>query len=280
MREKIMAELKEKLRYAKDCEYLVRKKLDSNTEFDKEIEERRKEEFAEEYSEINLKVYTFKQNFFRSIGKSSIGNSLEDYREQALAYLEGSFPFCFEIDLLNSEDLWMYNFWGIDIAFYAMCLGASEEQLGQLKDFLKNQKTIQFNNTGGIKYQSEPVKNNVSIDNIQGSALETYQADNLFDILVKINDKNIKRYIEHIMKNNGGLTYGNKIFDGVCVLQDEENNVFVEEGNHRVLTYKVLKAIKEYITGEKFNSININATLQRVSTKNIKDKKDSDTWEL
>lgn len=58
------------------------------------------------------------------------------------------------------------------------------------------------------------------------------------------------------MRNNGGLS------------------------NHRVLTYKVLKAIREYITGDKFNSININATIQRVSIKNIKDKNDSDYWEL
>ena len=253
--------LEQKKQFAEDCAYFIRRKLDPSTEIVEEIEERTKGAREYSYSPINLSLYAFRENFLKAKGKNMVSCSLEDFRQEALEYLENSFPFCFNIDLSDIHMMRKDSF-RVALAFYAMCLGASEEQLKEMETILQSERTLEFGETGIINYQGDPFKRKINIDKIKGSAVDNYQGSNLYDILLKINDKNASRYIEYIMRN-GGLKESS-VFNGICLYETEENDIFVSEGNHRILTYKVLKIIREYITGEKINGMTIEATIQRV----------------
>lgn len=98
---------------------------------------------------------------------------------------------------------------------------------------------------------------------LYGSIFEEYRGENLYDTMLKINDKRIERYIEYIMVN-GGLENSSSIYDGICLDETPNGTRYVSEGNHRILTYKILKCIKDFITSQNTKTINISASINRV----------------
>ena len=225
------------------------------------------EEFETSDENVFMKTYLFKENFFRLKGLNPIEHQLSEYREEALHYLECSYPFCFNIDLDN-ELMGM----GDDktcLSFYAMCLGATDEQIDGIEELLASQplKTIDANKT--IKFQSMQSANAqnkeiVDLGQICGSTVEKYRGSNLLEVYEKANDKLMQRYIIHVLKS-GGMGYSTRVFDNMAVGRDDEGNYFISEGNHRVVAYQALKAVKEYITGKKEPSIQVPVSVSRIS---------------
>lgn len=257
----IMGILKEKVQFAKDCRYMILRQLDSTIPEDIEIESRIQQD---KKSEFFINEYAFKENFYATQGTNPIGKTLSDDKDEVLRYLDNAFPFCFSIDLRTDPIMWGNNSLGIDLAFYAMSLGASEEQLRGIKPMLSSQKLMSFKPLNITNYDGEPEKRKVKLDDVRGSTVEAYQADNLFEALTSsMNDKNIAGFMAYIMKSGGIRNPGN-VFKGVCFYQEEDGNIFVSEGNHRVLTYQMLKKIREFVTGETLDGIEVDGTVQKV----------------
>ena len=40
-------------------------------------------------------------------------------------------------------------------------------------------------------------------------------------------------------------------------MQDQDDDILVSEGNHRIFTYKALKLIKEFVTGKEITGLEI-----------------------
>ena len=267
-----MADLKrpvltEALREAEDCKYFIRRCIDDSCLLDPEIETRRKDDInGEEWTPLKSHLYSFKENFFRNIGKSPFENSLTDYKKEALEYLERSYPFCFGIDLRRNQELFYASGLDLELDFYALALGATEEQVDEVKEVLKNTKLESINGKGKIRRLSgfSPKKDTISLDSINGSSIDTYSADNLYDALKSIDDKHVSGFIEYLLikdyENNP-----NTLFNGTCVEIDDNGNTYVSEGNHRILTAKALQIIKQHITGKKPDkSIEFTGTIDRI----------------
>ena len=84
----------------------------------------------------------------------------------------------------------------------------------------------------------------------------------MLEVYEKANDKLMQRYIIHVLKS-GGMGYSTRVFDNMAVGKDDEGNYFISEGNHRVVAYQALKAVKEYITGKKEPSIQVPVSVSR-----------------
>lgn len=261
--------LKRNVEFAKDCEYLIRRKLNPETEKDLEIEQRSGYKLDNYMSDISMSLYGFKENFFKSIGKNPFENNIEDYKEEALKYLEGSSPFCFNIDIHNMFGNEALR--GLDtLIFYAMSLGADSEEIKNIISVLENQKLKRVN--GNINRQGAEFINSktVNIDDIEGSSVERYSCRNMYEAFCLLDDKNITRYIEYIAKS-GALSGNNRVFDGIAIDQDVEGNLLVSEGNHRVFSYKLMQAVREYVTGEKMEGIQLDSSICKLKYKAVID---------
>lgn len=281
----IKSVLKRKVEFAQDCQYLIQKKLGLTTEIDAEVKERIKEEKDEngEKSEYDRALLCFEKNFLKTIGKNPFDTNMEEHKEDALKYLEGAFPFCFGINLRDQKATGSNKSFNLDLAFYAMCLGATEEQVGSIRSLLKSKKvstkcrdnklemlsngTMQSNNGKEFAIYTT-LKKKCCIDDIQASSVEAYQGENLYEVLRAVNDKGIGGYMENIMKS-GGLNNSGKVFEEVCLHQDSEGNLFVSMGNHRVFAYQALKAVKEFVTGQEEKGISFDATLYPVTIREM-----------
>ena len=86
------------------------------------------------------------------------------------------------------------------------------------------------------------------------------------------NDTPLKLDNEDLRKN------ADTIFAGTCVDLDEAGNHYVSEGNHRVLTAKALRFVKEFITGKKIDKpLEFTGTISRIRVKNRSEE--STGWE-
>ena len=102
------------------------------------------------------------------------------------------------------------------------------------------------------------------MDRINGSTIDSYEADNLYDALINISDKNIPGFIEYLMTRDYEQN-PDKLFNGTCVAVDNEGNCFIEEGNHRVITAQALRAVKRFIGGEGITkNLSFQATVSKV----------------
>lgn len=258
--------LRKKVQLANDCRYFIEKQINPNRELDEEIEERRKRDDTLPISNIDMALYRFKENFFNSIRKIPLGNKLQDYSSQVMEYLNNSFPFCFGINI--RDDLFELapgiEDFTFDLAYYAMAIGATDEQMATIKDVLKSQKIINVPRMEREKteFGAENYRR-VSLDSVLGTTTRIYQADNLFDVLARINDKKVSSFIQYIMQN-GGVENSQAIFHGMHFDEDQDKNLYVSEGNHRVFVYKLLKAVKEHITGRKIDSMEVDAGISRI----------------
>ena len=272
MNKEMVNELRKKVQFARECKYLIKKQLDPNMQIDesmeKNIQQRAEDESGNYALSTDGAVYFFKENFFRTINKNPFSSKLEDYKKEALAYLESSYPFCFNIELRDSFELMYDDSFGTDMIFYAMCLEASNEKIRGLKDALESKKMKSLPKAEKIDFQEEPSKGRVNIEDIKGSSVPQYNANNLWELLLKIDDKNVRRYIEYIMKNGGLSVNQQQTFSGVALCQDEDDNLFVGEGNHRIITYMALKTIREFVTGKKTKDTTIEATIQKIRIHN------------
>lgn len=274
--------LDRKVQFAKDCKYFIQRKLDETTPRD-EVVEQRIAKADGDFSKYDSALYWFAENFLKTIGKNHLNAEIEEHREDALKYLEGAFPFCFGINLRDQEVTCSNRSFNLDLAFYAMCLGATEEQVGSLRSLLKSKKVstkcrynkLEMVSNGTIKSNNgkefviyTPIREECCIDDIQCSSDEGYQGENLYEVLKAVNDKGIGGYMEYIMKS-GGLNNPGKVFEGVCLYQESEGNLFVSEGNHRVFAYQALKAVKEFITGQEQKGISFEATLYPVTIREM-----------
>lgn len=261
--------LKEKIEFANDCEYFVRRMLDENEPVNQEIEDRRNDEmYGGSWSELQSSIYMFKENFFKFIEKSPFQHKITDYKDEAKRYLKTSFPFCFDINLRENPELWGDRFFGLELAFFAMSLGATDEQLKNIKQILQNKKMEGIDVEGQLMSASNPEKAKISVEDVAGSSVKAYQGNNLFETLLMMNDKNIGGFISYIMKSGYMLNTG-KVFEGTSAYQDENGNIYVSEGNHRIITAKALNTIREHITGEKTEPTSFETTMMRIRKKGV-----------
>lgn len=261
--------LKSKVECAKDCEYLIKRKLYPDMEEDVEIEKRSGDKQDDYMSDISKGLYAFKENFFKFIGKNLFQNKIEDYKVEAIKYLESSFPFCFNIDIHNMEE--NKSLCGIDtLVFYAMTLGADSEKIKNVINMLTHEKLKRVNGEINRKDAEFTDTQMINIDNIEGSSIEGYTCNNMYEALCLLDDKNISRYIEYVAKS-GALGGNNKVFTGIAIDQDIDGNLLVSEGNHRVFAYKLIKLIKEYVTNQKINGIQINPSICKLKYRAIID---------
>ena len=63
------------------------------------------------------------------------------------------------------------------------------------------------------------------------------------------------------MQHNSG------VMEGIALERDEQGNLFCAEGNHRIMAYMAIKAVKEAVTGEKCEPLMCEVSVQRVLTK-------------
>lgn len=262
--------LRKSLREAEDCKYFISRCINDDCEINSEIENRRKRDIdCDEWTSLKLHLYKFKENFFRNIGKSPLDNSLTDYKKDALNYLERSYPFCFGIDLREKEELFYISGIELELEFYCRALGASTEQIQEIRTLLKQTKldTPKCNKkvTRGLK--QNPVREIVDFDNIGGSSKEPYMVDNLYGALTKIDDKHVENFIEYLLVKD----YENNpefVFKGTNIDKDDNGKLYVAKGIHRVITAKVLRLIKKYLQEEQaIDSIKFESTVSRIKLK-------------
>nr|MCR5422980.1 hypothetical protein [Bacilli bacterium] len=259
MQDRIMEMLKYKLLRAKECEYAVMKYLDNSFVIPKEEQE----EFSQYdlYDEMPAsgRVYLWKENFLKTKGLNPFNTKIDDYAQEALAYMKATSPYCFGID---TENLMLdpASHMSAEMALYALSLGASDEQVGNISSTLKDTKMLIPRET---VLNHENIKNtekkSISMNDIQGTTVEAYMSDNLLGILSKLNDKNIANYMTYLMRSDA-LRNPQRFFNGVCIDSDGQN-MFASEGNHRVFAYKALQAIRALITGEQEKGNTFTATI-------------------
>lgn len=207
--------------------------------------------------ELNSLVYVFKENLLRQFGKNPFNGDIRNYKVAALNYLNSSYPYCFafggcvkQFDTLDDS-----------LCFFARNCGANEEQVEQIIPMLQsiNIKSLGENYHMFLEGESKSV---VNAKDVVGSTVKYYNGDNLYDLLVCIDDKRVENYINYLMRDNVfNRNDINGVMNGVSGVIDEDGNLFVSEGNHRILTLKALIAIKEYITGEEVKVPGFNMTV-------------------
>lgn len=206
--------------------------------------------------QISEKIYCFKENFLKFVGKNPFNADIKDYKKDVIDYMNNAYPYCLEFGG-NIE-----NFSNLDDAliYYAKSRGASEEQLEQIIPMLKGIK-MPVTETKEYHYDfSDSDKELVSLDQIGCSLHSKYRGESLYDTIVAVNDKNISNFINYLVVNNVfNASYVERTMNGIACYKDNDNNLFVLEGNHRVITLKALKAIREYVEGNYIPSPMFNA---------------------
>ena len=252
--------LKERKKQVEIARYFILRQLDNSYPIDEEFETH-KDEMKDYSSSLAQDMYFFKENFFKTINSNPLESKLEDHAQEAMQYLNASYPFCFNDALtpfLMGQDVV-----GTDLMFYAMCIGATSEQLSGLKDMLKAHKLKTIDRPSSIQILSSGEKQLVDLTDVSGSTVSNYQCPDFLSAFLAMNDKKIDNYIKYLLKS-GALLDPSKVFGGMSFMQDEEGNLFVSEGNHRLVAYRVLKATRDYITGQESPGLSVFSTVQQV----------------
>lgn len=194
--------------------------------------------------DISLEYYTFTENFFKYLGISQYSELL-DHSNQALEYIDKTFPYCFmRIDNKTVDEA---------IKLYVLSLGKTYKEVPEIIEKLKNIKMQHISNQeirekidNSEMYED---KEYITINNIYGTSVKKYQLDNLYDVLLAINDKNINSYINYLIVNNifNDEKQFQKIFQGMLVIKDYTGKQYISEGNHRIFTYLGLIKIREFL---------------------------------
>ena len=211
--------------------------------------------------EIAGKIYCFKENFLKLVGKTPFNADIRDYEIGAINYMNNSYPYC----LGYGGSIERFETLDDAILYYAKSRGASEEQLKQVIPMLKETKMPQVETESfNVRPVSES-KDVVSVDSIGGSSLKKYKADNLYDALVAVNDKNIQGFIDYLVVNDVFNVFNtSRTMNGISCYLDEDNNLLVAEGNHRVITLKALLAIREFVEDKRIAGPSFKATVVQV----------------
>lgn len=211
--------------------------------------------------EIAGKIYCFKENFLRLVGKNPFNADIRDYEIGVINYMNDTYPYC----LGYGGSIERFRTLDDAILYYAKSRGASEEQLKQVIPMLKETKMPQVETE---LFNVRPVSESrdlVSVDRIGGSSLKKYKADNLYDALVAVDDKNIQGFINYLVVNNVfNVLLTERTMNGISCYLDEDNNLLVDEGNHRVITLKTLLAIREFVEGKQIPGPSFKATIVKV----------------
>jgi hypothetical protein len=211
--------------------------------------------------EMAGKIYCFKENFLKLVGKNPFNADIRDYGTGVIDYMNNAYPYCFGL----GGSIERFETLDDAILYYAKSRGATPDQLEQVIPMLKGTKLPEVETD---LYNSMPVsetKSRVYVDRIGGSSIPKYKADNLYDALVAVDDKNIQGFINYLVVNNVfNLFYTERTMNGIACCLDADNNLLVEEGNHRVITLKALLAIREFVEDKHISAPGFNATIVQV----------------
>ncbi len=241
--------LKRKIMRAKECECAVMQYLDESFEIPKEILKTFEDIDLQDEFPTSSRIYLWKENFFKLKGLTPFNAQIDDYDKEAVAYMRATSPYCFGID---TSDMMLQEPENMlaELVLYALSLGASDEQVRDLRVWLKNEKCIIPDENISDRYNVKSIeKGKLCSSKIVGTTIDYYQADNLLMTLMKLNDKGVARYIPYLIKNDA-IRNPQKALDGISV-DDDGSNLFVSEGNHRLFTYKALNVIRDKILDEK-----------------------------
>lgn len=193
-------------------------------------------------SDIYSNYFSFRYNFFKYIGVSELSN-LCDYQQQVTEYIEQVSPFCF----MNLDDLTDFP---ETLTKYILLLGGSENDVEEICKILKNTpvQNVDVDYYMG-NYENSFVQRSVNLNDILGTSILSYQKSNLYDVLEQLEDKSVDNYMWYLCINN---VFNNKekceeVFAGVGLIEDENSNLYVMEGNHRIFSYLALLKIRDYL---------------------------------
>lgn len=194
--------------------------------------------------DISGKIYCFKENFLKLVGKNPFNADIRDFAIEAIDYMKNAYPYCLALggDIEKFENL------DKSLVYYAKSRGANEKQLEQIILMLKEIRMPVVENDVIDFMPISEGEEVVTLDMIDCSSHKKYRADNLYDLLVAVSDKNIQGFINYLIVNNVfNPMYTERTMNGICCDRDQDNNLLVSEGNHRVITLKALAAIREFI---------------------------------
>jgi hypothetical protein len=211
--------------------------------------------------EISGKIYCFKENFLRLVGKTTFNADIRDYGNGVIHYMNNSYPYC----LALGGEIERFETLDDAILYYAKSRGATSEQLEQVIPMLKETKMPQVETESFKVRPISESKDVVSVDRIGGSSLQKYKAENLYDALVAVDDKNIQGFIDYLVVNDVFNVFNTgRTMNGIACYLDEDKNLLVAEGNHRVITLKALLAIREFVEGKQIPGPSFKATVVQV----------------
>lgn len=192
--------------------------------------------------DIYYKYFRFRYNFFKYIGVSELSN-LYDYKKQVMDYIEQLYPFCF----MALDEL---SYFPEVLNKYIYLLGGNKKDIEEIYEILKKVPIKNIDRNYYItNYDHSWPEESVNLANTLGTSVEEYQESNLYDVLMKIDDKYIDNYMWYLCINN---VFNNKekfeaVFSDLVLIVDENNILYVAEGNHRVFSYLALLKIREHL---------------------------------
>ena len=214
--------------------------------------------------DISGKIYCFKENFLKLVGKTPFNADIRDYEIGVINYMNNSYPYC----LALGGEIERFETLDDAILYYAKSRGATAEQLEQVIPMLKEIKMPVVETDAFDFMPVSEGKDVVSLDMIGCSSHKKYRADNLYDALVAVSDKNIQGFIDYLVVNNVfNPMYTARTMNGICCDRDQDNNLLVSEGNHRVITLKVLTAIREFVEEQPVVTPSFKATVLDIKKK-------------
>ena len=152
------------------------------------------------------------------------------------------------------------------LLLYALCLGARLDQLDRVVDVLKSVSLNKGVPSAKVTRTGYVEKQEVDIGSVAGSTVEKYKTGNLLEAYEALDDKNMNGFIEYLLKN-GVMQHNSGVMEGIALERDEQGNLFCAEGNHRIMAYMAIKAVKEAVTGKKCEPLMCEVSVQRVLTK-------------
>ena len=260
--------LQEQKKKAEKYRYFLMRSLDETYPIDEEMEAKYGSEVTDYTSDTFGNLYAFKENFFKTIGEVPFGKSLKDYKAAAIDYLNASYPFCFnlsmeyEIDQVFPSQIKNRKY----LLLYALSLGARSDQLDRVVDVLKSVSLNKGVPSTKVTRATGIEKQNVDLGSIVGSSVDKYRATNLLEAYEALNDKNMNGFIEYLLKS-GVMQQKTSVMKGIALERDEQGNLFCAEGNHRVMAYMAIKAVKEAVTGKKCEPLMCDVSIKRIRAK-------------
>jgi len=173
------------------------------------------------------------------------------------------------------------------IKLYVLSLGGTQEQVNEIINIFKNtqMKHIDKKHIREMLEKSEMKveEANVDISEVIGTSVKNYQYSNLYDVLKAINDKNLNSYISYLVLNNifNNEKKFKKLFHGISITIDNNGSVYVNEGNHRIITYIALLKIREYLKiHSESKNYQVTATTYKSSKLSIEQNRKSSRTQL